>query len=346
MKQSEYFTIKDNFKKTAHVSSIPIIESKLDFVPKVTIAIPTYKRTDLLYESLQSAVNQINYEHYEIIIVDNNPERDCATEKMLLSVNCPRLSYYKNAENIGVVGNLNRMYTLAKGKYVVELHDDDLLYPDYLSVMMKLMQMTNEKYDAVYPETVRYNMNNSTSIPERALSDKIYIQNVRVNDFLWNNFVGQPRHLTKKNSFLKIGGYCDEFYPVIDLDLYVKFAYYFKTCIFYGHPLTIYRISKNISASTQTLLGFVTQGTKIRKNIINHNRNKMMRFFWLRYLNVFAFRMLHYGKNLFQNNDLQIKKELLLLGFHYNKFDVVLFKLMKLYKILTNNMRRTQIEII
>ena len=38
-------------------------------------------------------------------------------------------------KNIGMIGNWNRLYTLARGEWVVMLHDDDLLYNDYLSIL-------------------------------------------------------------------------------------------------------------------------------------------------------------------------------------------------------------------
>ena len=62
---TDFFKIEDNFARTANIPSIAITESKLDFVPKVTIAIPTYKRAELLKESLNSAINQINFNDYE-----------------------------------------------------------------------------------------------------------------------------------------------------------------------------------------------------------------------------------------------------------------------------------------
>ncbi|PAF47042.1 hypothetical protein BKH46_04795 [Helicobacter sp. 12S02634-8] len=49
---------EDNFSKTAHIQSVPIFEQHNCQSPLITIAIPTYKRTDTLIEALESALNQ------------------------------------------------------------------------------------------------------------------------------------------------------------------------------------------------------------------------------------------------------------------------------------------------
>jgi len=346
MKTTNYFTFTDNFAKTEHVKSVPVFEAKLNFVPKVTIAIPTYKRTDLLKESIDSAINQSDYDDYDIIVVDNNPERDCDTEKLLLSYNNPKISYYKNSENIGLVGNLNRLFTLAQGEYVVELHDDDMLYPDFLSVLLKFTDRTNEKYDGIYPGKVIYNMKKSTKIPPRTPSSEIQVHDLEVNDFLRANIVGNPIHLIKKSSFLEFGGYSNDFYPAIDLDFYIRFAHKYKTCMLAGYPLNIYRIAENMSCKTDTLLGFISKETEMKKNILELKKNIFPRYFWDKYFNVYAFKYLHGGKDIFQNTEIQVNKELLDLGFKYEKFDVLIYKIMNRMQKISFKVRSSRYSLV
>ena len=80
--KTDLFEYVDNFAKTAHITSIPIFEAQLDYTPEITIAIPTYKRTELLKEAIDSAINQTDYANYDILVVDNNPERGCETENL------------------------------------------------------------------------------------------------------------------------------------------------------------------------------------------------------------------------------------------------------------------------
>lgn len=334
MIDTNFFKINDNFSKTEHVKSIQLIESNLMYVPKVTIAIPTYKRASVLKESLKSAIEQVDYTNYEILVVDNNPERNCETEKLMNSFNEPRLNYYKNNENIGMVGNLNRIYTIARGEYVVELHDDDMLYPDFLSTLMSFIEENHEKYDAIYPERTTYNMKDSLKKPERVLSDKLHILDINVFDFLWGNIVPSPEHIIRKESFLKIGGYSEDFYPADDLHFYVKFAYYFKTCKLSGYPLSIYRICQNSSAETNILLGFVIKGTEIQKGILDLYKFSFLKYIWRRYSGVYYFKLLNSGKDIYHNSEINVNNEFHSLGFKNYKMDKLLYRVMNYcYKI-------------
>ena len=106
----------------------------------LSVFIPTYKRKDFLREAIDSAINQqdpgINY---EIVVVSNDPETDLSDIINDYS-NINNISFYANEENIQWVGNWNRGLLLSKGKYMTLLHDDDLLKPNYVHEMGKILQ--------------------------------------------------------------------------------------------------------------------------------------------------------------------------------------------------------------
>ena len=113
----------------------------------ISIAIPTYKRTDLLEQAINSALNQdVTWGgvKYEIVVVSNDPSADLShfIEKYK---NFDNISFYVNAENLGLAGNMNRGAMLAHGKFVAYLHDDDLLKPNYIQEISKIL--LDEKYN-------------------------------------------------------------------------------------------------------------------------------------------------------------------------------------------------------
>jgi cellulose synthase/poly-beta-1,6-N-acetylglucosamine synthase-like glycosyltransferase len=87
---SELLKYEDNFSKIKFIKS-KLVYGDLNFnkTPLITIAIPTYKRPDLLEEAINSALNQIDFIDYEVIVVDNDPDSDTETEKLLKSYKNP-----------------------------------------------------------------------------------------------------------------------------------------------------------------------------------------------------------------------------------------------------------------
>ena len=108
----------------------------------LSIIIPTYRNRKLLLSAIDSIVSLKKERDvcFEVIVVSNNPDDpmdDLITKYINVDFN---LSVYRNMENYGQVGNINRGIELAKGKYVALLHDDDLLLPNYLTSMKKYIK--------------------------------------------------------------------------------------------------------------------------------------------------------------------------------------------------------------
>lgn len=103
--------------------------------PLVTIGIPTYNRANkYLRQAIESALKQ-TYSNFEIIVSDNCSTDD--TEAVVSSYNDPRIRYFKQDVNIGAINNSNFCLAQARGDYFMQLHDDDIIDPDFLEACMK-----------------------------------------------------------------------------------------------------------------------------------------------------------------------------------------------------------------
>jgi len=98
--------------------------------PRVTIAIPTYRRAgSFLPEALESARSQ-TYSNLEILVCDNaSPDN---TAELVGDVKDSRIRYFRHTQNIGPAGNMNFCVQQARGDYLVVLPDDDLMDPDFV----------------------------------------------------------------------------------------------------------------------------------------------------------------------------------------------------------------------
>jgi glycosyltransferase involved in cell wall biosynthesis len=107
-------------------------------LPQVSICIPTYKRPDLLKVALASSLAQ-TFQDFEIVISDDSP--DARTEKLVRGIPANRpIRYARNVPRLGQARNVNQLFNLARGEFLVLLHDDDFLAPTALDQLIKPLQ--------------------------------------------------------------------------------------------------------------------------------------------------------------------------------------------------------------
>lgn len=256
------FEICDNFKKTEGVESILIKDAEIDIQPIVSVCIPTYKRADSLKSTILSAVHQIGINDYNIIVVDNNPERNDETERLIQSLSVPRLKYYKNASNLGMFGNHNRAVELSDGKYTLFIHDDDMLFPDYLNLAVDILEK-NEKIDFLFTESSRWDMRKDSEKPSCDNNRSRKIRKLTIDDFIYRNGYPPSGMIFVTKSMLGIGGYNDDYYPSSDYYFNVL-AVLHSNVYLLKDKLFIYSLGINESLNPKTIMGWIE-----KDNILN-----------------------------------------------------------------------------
>ena len=125
--------------------------------PKATICITTYNRANLIADrSLYSALHQ-DFDDYEVLVVDHGSTDN--TEEVIKSYSYmdKRLRYHKMPVNTGCVTEARNLGAkLAKGKYIVFLDDDNMLYPQYLSETVKILDETHDIQAVGTGRMIRY----------------------------------------------------------------------------------------------------------------------------------------------------------------------------------------------
>lgn len=271
--EEKYFEYVDNFFKYKDIESKIIIQGKIKN-PKITIAIPTYKRNDLIKKSIESAINQLNFKDYEIIVVDNDENfENKELENIIKEYSCEKISYYKNEKNIGMFGNWNRCIELSKGEYFVMLHDDDWLQNNFLETISKYIKEKRAIYSLYKIKDFR---SNKDKLFLRDILKRIYkkikqikkVRELKLEDFFVANR-GADGILFNRKAMIFLGGYNENFFPSSD--------YYFNTyyCLKYGsiqikRELFNYRIEENESLKKETILLFLEKDKKLRKYLVKN----------------------------------------------------------------------------
>jgi glycosyltransferase involved in cell wall biosynthesis len=127
---------KEFYNKFEGVETVLIQGKHWEKPPLVTILLPTYKRCKLLKEALESALNQVGFDNYQIIVVDNEGEDvDVITDtaKLVSKYDDDKIIYYRHRKSVSF--KMDNAAKLAKSKWIVFLHDDDILSPHHLKTL-------------------------------------------------------------------------------------------------------------------------------------------------------------------------------------------------------------------
>jgi glycosyltransferase involved in cell wall biosynthesis len=107
----------------------------------VFIGIPTFNRPELVVQTIESVRNQ-SFTDYRVIVSDNGSDGD-AVERIRAFVEGlgdPRFSFHAQARNEGEYGQGRFFLDASEGcRFLMILHDDDLLTPDYLRLAVAAM---------------------------------------------------------------------------------------------------------------------------------------------------------------------------------------------------------------
>ncbi len=246
---------KNNFSKNFSIESDLILDFSEKIEPMVSIMIPTFKRPHLLKEAIDSAVNQQTKVRFEIVVVDNDADKEFEAELLTLigQYNQYNIKYYRNSINIGMFGNWNRCIELARSKWYSILNDDDILNVDWLDsvysqVGMKKMIITGYKKVSSSKEIIEYLSNYNLSRFSKV--EKINFRHF----FSSHQSNGTLGVLMEKDKSKQVGGFDEDLFPTSDYNF--SFLYWYK----YGacrvcKELCLFRWEENESMKTEVMRG-------------------------------------------------------------------------------------------
>jgi len=125
-------------KQTApyHIK-IPKVTDDIDR-PLWSVVIPTYNCAEFLKETLQSVLAQDPGEvSLEIIVVDDHSTKD-DPEAVVKEFGQGRVQLIRQEKNVGKVKNYETGLTASKGRYIHQLHGDDIVYDGFYKEMEAL----------------------------------------------------------------------------------------------------------------------------------------------------------------------------------------------------------------
>ena len=165
----------------------------------LSIIIPIYN-TDvgILNRCIQSIIELKDIKYEIILINDGSTEENSKKYNNMLNTLQKSFIKYIYQNNKGVSSARNFGIELAKGKYIMFVDSDDIIFPDQLQKKHFQLNM-----DIVLYNKVLIKGNNKTAIKELETSPGEISVNYSIEQFIKNNKIHTPWAKLIKNSFIK-----------------------------------------------------------------------------------------------------------------------------------------------
>jgi glycosyltransferase involved in cell wall biosynthesis len=271
----------NNFLKYCNINSNLVQGNpKCENDEQISICIPAYKRTNLLKEAIESALNQKTIHPYKIIVIDDEINVGISeTQNLITSYSDDKIVYYKNESNLGLFGNMNRCFQVAKTKYVTLLHDDDLLKDNYIEEIYNYIK--RKDFDCLcvsfnhinFPFNKGKKKSNGTlkkQIKKLLFSNKSFRISDKDNYLLHRNIFGPPSCgvIFKRESCIQAGGWDEEYFPTADWFFMIDFNRKYKV-LRIPESLALYRWESNTSLKPNMMDTYYQHTIKIVNSYIN-----------------------------------------------------------------------------
>jgi len=204
--------------------------------PLVSICIPNYNNARYLDMCLASAVSQ-TYKPMEIIFVDDGSTDNSREIAYKYS---DSIEVHPNRRNFGQPKTTNRAITISQGEYVVILHSDDMLMPDFAERLVPLLE-ENKTAGMAVGERILIDENNvETPIAPFYNTDCLIPGMEQARIFMLTSFL-PCQVLVRRRILDEIGGINER--HIINLDGLLWFSCAMKADIVYTQaPVCFYRI--------------------------------------------------------------------------------------------------------
>ena len=100
---------------------------------------PYYKKSEFIFESINSILNQ-SFKTFEIIIIDDELSEDSLKVLAKIEKLDSRIKIFRNKKNLGAGQSRNNAINLCRGEYVAFCDCDDLWKPKKLERQIKFMR--------------------------------------------------------------------------------------------------------------------------------------------------------------------------------------------------------------
>lgn len=190
-------------------------DTEFEYEPLISILVPVYNTPEEFLKQMIQSVRKQTYDNWELCIANANPANETVAEILRISsTKDERIKVKDVPENEGIAQNTNAALAIATGDYIGLLDHDDLLTPDALYEVVKMIN-ENDRPQVLYSDEDKITMDLSEHFQPHMKPD--YNKDLlRSNNYITHFFVAE-RMLVEE-----VGGEDGEYNGAQDYDLILK----------------------------------------------------------------------------------------------------------------------------
>ena len=164
-----------------------------------SILVPLYNTPeDFLREMIDSVVAQ-TYPGWELCLADGSDADHEYVGQIVKSYGDVRIRYEKLTENLGISGNTNKCFEMAKGDYIGLFDHDDILHPSALYEYMKVI--CEEDADYIYCDETTFSGRSIDNMITLHFKPDFAPDNLRANNYICHFSVFSKELVEKCGTF-------------------------------------------------------------------------------------------------------------------------------------------------
>lgn len=212
---------------------------------KVSIVVPTFNRSEMLRETINSILNQ-TFKDIEVTVIDNCSVDN--TKTVLQSFNDKRIRYFEHPNNGIIAVNMNYGMKKARGEYIAFCDDDDLWMPNKLEKQLFEFEK-DEKIALICSNGINFNKNGDVGVIYNNVGDKHFTFEALV----FENRIINSSILVKKSVIDEVGMMDEEpeFLGSEEYSLWIRIAKKYKIK-YINLPLVKYRTHPGVYRRNET----------------------------------------------------------------------------------------------
>ncbi len=211
-------------------SEFPAISADLRETPQRplwSVMIPTYNGTKYLEQTLRSVLDQDpGVEQMQIEVID-----DCSTEDdpeaLVKKIGQGRVSFFRQPQNLGLIGNWNSCIQRSQGYWIHILHQDDIALPGFYRY---LQQAVNSKVaiGAAFCRHLHMDEHGHWQALSRLERREPGILEDWIEEIAVMQHIQFPSMVVKRSAYEKVGGFCSEAHYAADWEMWKRISAHYS----------------------------------------------------------------------------------------------------------------------